>query len=178
VNKEVLDSRSWKSSDTSFGAAAAASPDAYLRQHFPAAVAIGRVSRNTSRRTEGCSSRKAMVNCGRGVDQPKPFYNFMQVSNGRAEIKVGHCLSDWQTLSLFGPTHFGAAETTGMSHLAMGRGALLRSMSFWTTPSSRILKQRTTVAFAGLPEQLPQHTNTSEACANKTMGVVGLARQR
>ena len=66
VNIDVLDSRSWKSSDTSFGAAATASAEVYLRQDLPATTAVGRASRNASRLREGCSSRKAIVSCGRG----------------------------------------------------------------------------------------------------------------
>jgi hypothetical protein len=76
VNNDVLDSRSWKSSDTSFGAAAPASAEAYLHQYLPATGAISRVSRKASRLRQDGSSRKAIVNCGQGVDQPQLSYNF------------------------------------------------------------------------------------------------------
>ena len=85
--------------------------DAYLRQHFPNTAAIGRVSRSASHRTEGGSSRKAMVNCGRGVDHPKLSYNFMQASNGRAEIKVDPDPSHWLVPPRSSGEPSGAAET-------------------------------------------------------------------
>jgi len=137
VNKDVWDSRSWKSSDASFGTAAAASAEAYLRQHFPTTAAIGRVSRNANRRTDGCSSRKAMVNCGRGVDHPKLSYNFMRVSNGRVEIKVDRDTYHWSTPLRDSGKPLERPRRRGI----VREGTLLSSMLFLTTPNSRTLKK-------------------------------------
>jgi hypothetical protein len=73
VNRDDSDSRSRKSSDTSpcAGAAATASPEAYLRKHLLAVAAVGRASRDASRRREDGSSRKAIVSCRSADDQPK-----------------------------------------------------------------------------------------------------------
>lgn len=73
MNRDDSDSRSRKSSGTSLraGAAATASPEEYLRKHLLAIAAVGRASRNASRRREDDISRKAIVSCGSADDQPK-----------------------------------------------------------------------------------------------------------
>jgi hypothetical protein len=68
--RDDCDSRSWKSSETSCGAAAAAA-EAYLRQHPPTAVAAGRASRNASLLSEDGSSRKAIVSAAKKLDHPE-----------------------------------------------------------------------------------------------------------
>jgi hypothetical protein len=91
VNRDDSDSRSRKSSDTSCGAGAAAtaSAEAYLRQQFPDTAVIGRASRNASRRREDGSSRKAIVGCRRGVDEPKFSLTFPAGMKPRGIKKSG-----------------------------------------------------------------------------------------
>lgn len=69
VERDDCDSRSWKSSKSSCDAVASA--EAYLRQHLPANVAVGRASCNASLLREDGSSRKAIVSAAESVDQPK-----------------------------------------------------------------------------------------------------------
>ncbi len=66
MERDDCGSRSWKSSETP-GGAAAASAEAYLRQPVPAVVAIGRASRNASLLSKAARSRKAIVSAGNGV---------------------------------------------------------------------------------------------------------------